>query len=36
MLDGIQEAEMARGEGRGWEVVRFLHSLTSFAALKVP
>lgn len=36
MLDGIQEAEMARGQGRGWEVVKFSHSLTPFAALKIP
>ena len=27
---------MARGEGIGWEVLRLLHSLPFFAALKVP
>lgn len=36
MPQGIQDAEMTRGEGRGWEVVRLLHSLSLFPALKVP
>lgn len=35
MLEGIQGGSHTRGEGIGWEMVGILHSLTSFAPLKV-